>query len=158
MKCAERAHVDNEKKKKIKITQREAFASQNPTQVCFRPNNISAQICHIVTRFNFRFFLITLHTNYVALFRNWNRRRKLLLPHIRNDQKYELTVPLLYSMYWLPTCFGSSLPSSGSFLDPSELLEIQIKWVLYHIMCGYVATCHVTTHYMTYHLFDLYFK
>jgi hypothetical protein len=35
--------------------------------------------------------------------------------------------------------FGSSLPSSGSFLDPSELLEIQIEWVVYHIMCGYVA-------------------
>jgi hypothetical protein len=36
-------------------------------------------------------------------------------------------------------CFGSSLPSSGSLLDPSELLEIQIGWVVYHIMCGYVA-------------------
>jgi hypothetical protein len=31
------------------------------------------------------------------------------------------------------------LPSSRSFLDPSELLEIQIEWVIYHIMCGYVA-------------------
>jgi hypothetical protein len=30
-----------------------------------------------------------------------------------------------------PTCFGSSLPSSGSFLDPSELLEIQIEWMVY---------------------------
>jgi hypothetical protein len=37
------------------------------------------------------------------------------------------------------TCFGSSLPSSGSFLDHSELLEIQTEWVVYHIMCGYVA-------------------
>jgi hypothetical protein len=45
------------------------------------------------------------------------------------------------------TCFGSSLPSSGSCLDPSELLEIQIRWVLYHIMCGYVACGHITTHY-----------
>jgi hypothetical protein len=42
-------------------------------------------------------------------------------------------VPLLYSIYWSPTCFGSILPSSGSFLDPSELLEIlvQIEWVVY---------------------------
>jgi hypothetical protein len=39
-----------------------------------------------------------------------------------------------------PTCFGSSLPSSWSFLDPPELLEIQIEWVVYDIMCGYV-TC-----------------
>jgi hypothetical protein len=26
-----------------------------------------------------------------------------------------------------------------SFLVRSELLEIQIEWVAYHIMCGYVA-------------------
>jgi hypothetical protein len=31
--------------------------------------------------------------------------------------------PLLYSYVLAPTCFGSSLPSSGSFLDPSELRE-----------------------------------
>jgi hypothetical protein len=35
-----------------------------------------------------------------------------------------------------PTCFGSSLPSSGSFLDPSELLETQIERVVYHKMYG----------------------
>jgi hypothetical protein len=46
----------------------------------------------------------------------------------------------LYLFYILAsTCFGSSLPSSGSFLDPSELLEIQIEWVVYHIVCGYVV-------------------
>jgi hypothetical protein len=38
-----------------------------------------------------------------------------------------------------PTCFGSSLSSSGNFLDPSELLEIQTEWVVYHIICGYAA-------------------
>jgi hypothetical protein len=37
------------------------------------------------------------------------------------------------------TCFDSGLPSSGSFLDSCELLEMQIEWVVYHIMCGYVA-------------------
>jgi hypothetical protein len=58
----------------------------------------------------------------------------------RNNQHYAqiFTTPLFYIL--APTCFGSSLPSSGSFLDPSELLEIQIEWVVYHIMCGYV-TC-----------------
>jgi hypothetical protein len=41
------------------------------------------------------------------------------------------TTPLFYIR--APTCFGSSLPSSrGSFLDPSELPEIQIVWVVYH--------------------------
>jgi hypothetical protein len=57
----------------------------------------------------------------------------------RNNQHYTLicTTPLFYIL--APTCFGSSLPSSGSFLDPSELLEIQIEWVVYHIMFGYVA-------------------
>jgi hypothetical protein len=101
----------------------------------------------------------------------------------RNDQQYALicTTPLFYVL--APTCFGSSLPSSGSFLDPSELLEINIEWVVYHKMCGYVAcvpdccgvvhcasqlsayetttnrhTGHVTTHYMIYHPFDLYFN
>jgi hypothetical protein len=38
-----------------------------------------------------------------------------------------------------PTCYGSSLPSSGSLLDPPELLEIQIGRVVYHITYGYVA-------------------
>jgi hypothetical protein len=38
----------------------------------------------------------------------------------RNNQHYELivTTPLFYIL--ANTCFGSSLPSSGSFLDPSE--------------------------------------
>jgi hypothetical protein len=51
----------------------------------------------------------------------------------RNNQQYALicTTPLFYIL--APTYFGSSLPSSGSFLDPSELLEIQIEWVEYHI-------------------------
>jgi hypothetical protein len=58
---------------------------------------------------------------------------------IRSDQQYALIckTPLFYVL--ASTCFGSSLPSSGSFLDPSELLEIQIEWVVYHIMCGYMA-------------------
>jgi hypothetical protein len=49
----------------------------------------------------------------------------------RNNQHYAqiCTTPLFYIL--APTCFGSSLPSSGSFLDSSELLEIQIEWVVY---------------------------
>jgi hypothetical protein len=47
--------------------------------------------------------------------------------------------PSCKSCKMAPTCFGSSLLSSGSFLDPSDLPEIQIECVLYHIMCGYVA-------------------
>jgi hypothetical protein len=56
-----------------------------------------------------------------------------------NNQHYALicTTPLLYIL--APKCFGSSLPSSGSFLHPSDLFEIQIKWTVYHIMCVYVA-------------------
>jgi hypothetical protein len=47
--------------------------------------------------------------------------------HSRNNQHYALicTTPLFYIL--APTCFGSSLTSSGSFLDPSELFEIQIE-------------------------------
>jgi hypothetical protein len=57
----------------------------------------------------------------------------------RNNQHYALisTTPLFYIL--ATTCFGSSLPLSGSFLDPFESLEIQIEWVVNHIMCGYVA-------------------
>jgi hypothetical protein len=49
---------------------------------------------------------------------------------IRKDQKYALicTTPIFYVL--APTCFGSSLPSSGSYLDPSKLLEMQIEWVV----------------------------
>jgi hypothetical protein len=49
----------------------------------------------------------------------------MFVPYIirrsRNDQQYALicTIPLFYIL--APTCFGSSLPSSGSFLHPSEL-------------------------------------
>jgi hypothetical protein len=58
---------------------------------------------------------------------------------IRNNQHYALicTTPLFYVL--APTCFGSSLPSSGSIVDPSELLEIQIEWAVYHITCGLCA-------------------
>jgi hypothetical protein len=79
----------------------------------------------------------------------------------RNNQHYAPinTTPLFYIP--APTCFGSSLPPAGSFLDPSELLEIQIDWVACYMRCGYVAlrhTGHVTTHYMIYNPIDLYFK
>jgi hypothetical protein len=62
-----------------------------------------------------------------------------IIRRIRKKQQYALicTTPLFHVL--VPVCFGSSLPSSGSFLDLSGLLEIQIEWVVYHIMCGYVA-------------------
>jgi hypothetical protein len=41
----------------------------------------------------------------------------------RKNQQYALIVQLLYFYVLAPTCFGSSLPSSGSLLDPPELLE-----------------------------------
>jgi hypothetical protein len=58
----------------------------------------------------------------------------------RNNQHYALICTVLLFYILAPTFFDSSLPSSGIFLDASELLETQIEWVLYHIMCGYV-TC-----------------
>jgi hypothetical protein len=68
-----------------------------------------------------------------------------VIRRIGKDQQYALTctTPLFYVL--APRCFSSSLPSSGSFLDPPELLKIQIEWVVCHIMCGYVtcvSECH----------------
>jgi hypothetical protein len=43
--------------------------------------------------------------------------------------------PLLYSTYMLaPACFGSSLPSSGSFWIRLSYMKIQIDLVVNHIM------------------------
>jgi hypothetical protein len=58
---------------------------------------------------------------------------------LRHRVPHALTVPLLFYIL-TPTCFGSSFPSSERILDPSELLKVQIEWVVYHIMCDYV-TC-----------------
>jgi hypothetical protein len=41
--------------------------------------------------------------------------------------------PLLYSYMLAPTCFGSSLPSSGSFWIRLSYVKIQIDMVVYHI-------------------------
>jgi hypothetical protein len=61
-------------------------------------------------------------------------RTDVFIVHSRNNQQYALisTTTLFYTL--APTCFGISLPSSGSFLDPSELLEIKIDLVVNHIM------------------------
>jgi hypothetical protein len=75
-----------------------------------------------------------------------------------NDRKYALICSTLLFHMLAPTCFGSSLPSSGSFLDPSELLEIQIELVLYHVMCGYVACVPDCRGSVIYHPIDLYFR
>jgi hypothetical protein len=48
-----------------------------------------------------------------------------------NNQHYALNyIKTLFNIQ-VPTCFGSSLQSSGSFLDQSELLEMQIVYTIY---------------------------
>jgi hypothetical protein len=44
-----------------------------------------------------------------------------------NNQQYTLNYMTPLFNIEAPTCVGTSLPSSGSFLDPSELFEMQIK-------------------------------
>jgi hypothetical protein len=51
-----------------------------------------------------------------------------------NNQHYALNYITPLFNIQAPTCFGNSLPSSGGFLDPSDLLEMQIKYMVYHIM------------------------
>jgi hypothetical protein len=52
----------------------------------------------------------------------------------RNDQHNEqiCTTALFYIL--APTCFGSSLPSSGSVWICLSYMKIQIDLVVYHIM------------------------
>jgi hypothetical protein len=92
------------------------------------------------------FKLLCVHCKYETSLR-WNESHLcislMFIPCIIRRSRNKLhnalfcTTPLFYAP--APTCLGSCLPLSGSFLDPSELLEIQIEWVVYHIMCGYVA-------------------
>jgi hypothetical protein len=69
---------------------------------------------------------------------NWHYRN--IWTSSRNNKHYALicTISLFYIL--APTCFGSSLPLSGSFLDSSKLREIQIEWVVYRIIRAYM-TC-----------------
>jgi hypothetical protein len=58
----------------------------------------------------------------------------------RNNQHYApiCTTPLFYILD--PRYFGSSLPSSGNFLDLYKLLQIQIEWVVEPRHSGTQAT------------------
>jgi hypothetical protein len=54
-----------------------------------------------------------------------------ILRHSWNNQHYALTFTTHLFYIQSPTCFGSSLRSSGSFMDLSELLEIQSnRWYI----------------------------
>jgi hypothetical protein len=57
-----------------------------------------------------------------------------------NNQHYELNYITSLFNVQVPTCFGSSLPSSGSFLDPCELLE-QIGGISYNVYVACVPEC-----------------
>jgi hypothetical protein len=75
-----------------------------------------------------------------------------ILRNSRSNQHYVLSCITLLFYILAPTCFGSSMPSSESVLDPCEVLEIQIEWVVYDIMCCPSGTTtlrhtgHVTSH------------
>jgi hypothetical protein len=79
-------------------------------------------------------FLTCSHTLFIL----WTRPLYLMfVPCIirrsRNDQQYAhiCTTALFYIP--APTCFGSSLPSSGSFWIHPSYMKIQIGLVVYHI-------------------------
>jgi hypothetical protein len=65
------------------------------------------------------------------------------ISHSINSQHYALNYINSLLNVQVPTCFGSSLPSSESFLDPCELLEMQKKYVCdisYNVsLCGVCA-------------------
>jgi hypothetical protein len=51
-----------------------------------------------------------------------------------NNQHYALDYITSLFNIQAPTCFGSRVPFSGSFLDPCELLKKQNNYVVNHIM------------------------
>jgi hypothetical protein len=57
-----------------------------------------------------------------------------IIRHSRNNQHYAqiCTTALFYIL--TPTCFGSSLSSSGSFWIRLSYMKIQIDLLVYHIM------------------------
>jgi hypothetical protein len=74
-----------------------------------------------------------------------------------NNQHYTLDyITSLFNMQ-ARTCFGSRVPSSGSFLDPCELLEKQNNCVVYH-MCLWPVCQSVVVHYMIDHILVLLFN
>jgi hypothetical protein len=67
-----------------------------------------------------------------------NRTRDLpVCSAVPQPLRHHVTLALVCTtaLFYLltPTCFGSSLQSSGSFLDLSELFEIQIEYRVYHV-------------------------
>jgi hypothetical protein len=92
----------------------------------------------------------------------------------RNNQHYsQIYITALFSTL-APSCFGSSLPSSGSFWIRLSYMKIQIDLVVYRIILVKWPVCwsvvvswrwtHNTPahtplnqHYMIYHQIDLYF-
>jgi hypothetical protein len=61
----------------------------------------------------------------------WTKNCLMFVPCIArrsiNNQLYALNYITSLFNIQNPTCFGSGLSSSGSFLDPCELLEMQNK-------------------------------
>jgi hypothetical protein len=56
-----------------------------------------------------------------------NSSAQIYFKRSENNQHYALNCTTSLFNIQAHTCFGSSLPSSGSFFDSSELLEMQIE-------------------------------
>jgi hypothetical protein len=107
----------------------------------------------LVLRYGYRWFpyRLTKFKLILSLYHSISSSRIRKRPTLCTD----CTTPLFYML--APTCFGSSLPSSGSLLDSPELIEIQLGDTIHGTMTIW-HTGHVTTRYMICHPSDLYFK
>jgi hypothetical protein len=120
------------------------------TQFCHSAQSPLCNLCHssitVAAMWVSRYASSHNSVRPLRLFSSVNIRKVCLMfvPCIirrnRNNQHHALDCATPLFNIQAPTCFSSSLPSSGSFLDPSELLEIQIELVVCHIMYVYV-TC-----------------
>jgi hypothetical protein len=84
--------------------------------------------CWIVTD---RTKIITVVTSMMNINLFWSQiSLKIMSVGHRNNKPYALIYTTSLFRILAATCFGSSLPSSGSFLGPPELLEIQNRWYI----------------------------
>jgi hypothetical protein len=110
--------------------------------VFLRDNVIFGRLLKLFIRYNIQFYtpVYKQESKFILLVLCSYRA---LLHVVENNQHYTLIVPILYLIYWL--------------LHVSAVVVGTQLWITTNGTTTLRHTGHITTHYMIYHLFDLYF-